>query len=550
MLVRLAFSVMIQVDADILLIDEVLAVGDAAFQQKCFEEFERIKRVEHHRPARHPRHGRGRALLRPGDAARARPPGRRSAARIGSAMRYLQLNFAEEARARGGRANEADRQGAGARRQAERAMRLGDGAARSPRRGSSDEHGARTRVLQGGTPRRRSPRACASTRTWRTRSSRSASRTVTATHVFSATTQLAEPHAGLFAAGEEATVRFSFDNVLAPDRYRATPSHRPARLRHGLDRLARAEAEAVVRSRSAPAGVVPARRDPRRARRTRGGVGVSVDVAAELARIERVGTEVTGPTALGDSPRRLWTADLDARRHRLPPDVLRLGPGLPVELMRPLALFGVLYVVFTRVPRLRRATCPSTRSRCCWASSSTASSARRRGLSVRSLVTRENLVRKIDFPRLAVPLASVPDRAVQPAAEPRRRVRLPPGVRRARRALGWLEMPILIVLLVALRARAVDAAVDAVRALPRRRADLGRRPADHLLRHADLLSDRARCSRRRTCRRWRTCIMLNPFAAILQQARHAVHRPAAPLAAEAIGGTALRPRPARAHRGA
>ena len=33
MQVRLAFSVMIQVDADILLIDEVLAVGDAAFQQ-------------------------------------------------------------------------------------------------------------------------------------------------------------------------------------------------------------------------------------------------------------------------------------------------------------------------------------------------------------------------------------------------------------------------------------------------------------------------------------------------------------------------------------
>jgi ABC-2 type transport system ATP-binding protein len=35
MMVRLAFSVMIQSDADILLIDEVLAVGDAAFQQKC-----------------------------------------------------------------------------------------------------------------------------------------------------------------------------------------------------------------------------------------------------------------------------------------------------------------------------------------------------------------------------------------------------------------------------------------------------------------------------------------------------------------------------------
>jgi ABC-type polysaccharide/polyol phosphate transport system ATPase subunit len=43
MSVRLAFSVSIEVDADILLIDEVLAVGDAAFQQKCFEAFARLK---------------------------------------------------------------------------------------------------------------------------------------------------------------------------------------------------------------------------------------------------------------------------------------------------------------------------------------------------------------------------------------------------------------------------------------------------------------------------------------------------------------------------
>jgi ABC-type polysaccharide/polyol phosphate transport system ATPase subunit len=43
MTVRLAFSVAIQVDAEVLLIDEVLAVGDAAFQQKCFREFHRLK---------------------------------------------------------------------------------------------------------------------------------------------------------------------------------------------------------------------------------------------------------------------------------------------------------------------------------------------------------------------------------------------------------------------------------------------------------------------------------------------------------------------------
>jgi ABC-type polysaccharide/polyol phosphate transport system ATPase subunit len=41
--VRLAFAVATQVDADVLLVDEVLAVGDAAFQQKCFEQFQRLK---------------------------------------------------------------------------------------------------------------------------------------------------------------------------------------------------------------------------------------------------------------------------------------------------------------------------------------------------------------------------------------------------------------------------------------------------------------------------------------------------------------------------
>lgn len=44
MLVRLGFSLMTQVDADVLLIDEVLAVGDAAFQQKSFDAFARLHR--------------------------------------------------------------------------------------------------------------------------------------------------------------------------------------------------------------------------------------------------------------------------------------------------------------------------------------------------------------------------------------------------------------------------------------------------------------------------------------------------------------------------
>lgn len=43
MQVRLAFSIAIRAKTDILLIDEVLAVGDAAFQAKCFDYFYKLK---------------------------------------------------------------------------------------------------------------------------------------------------------------------------------------------------------------------------------------------------------------------------------------------------------------------------------------------------------------------------------------------------------------------------------------------------------------------------------------------------------------------------
>jgi ABC-type polysaccharide/polyol phosphate transport system ATPase subunit len=46
MYVRLGFAAAIQAQADVYLVDEVLAVGDARFQEKCFDTFRRLKREE------------------------------------------------------------------------------------------------------------------------------------------------------------------------------------------------------------------------------------------------------------------------------------------------------------------------------------------------------------------------------------------------------------------------------------------------------------------------------------------------------------------------
>lgn len=46
MQVRLAFSVAIKAQGDILVLDEVLAVGDEAFQRKCDDFFTKVKKIQ------------------------------------------------------------------------------------------------------------------------------------------------------------------------------------------------------------------------------------------------------------------------------------------------------------------------------------------------------------------------------------------------------------------------------------------------------------------------------------------------------------------------
>jgi len=228
MLVRLAFSVMIQVDAEILLIDEVLAVGDAAFQQKCFEEFARIRRegttvllVTHDMGAVQRFCDRA-MLIEHGRCVEIGEP-----ERIG--MRYLQLNFDSDARAQEQTVADAedertvgtpDSGAAVADPKAE--LRLGDRRAEILDSWFEDSGGERQTVLPTGAP-------CAF-RT-RVRFNERLENPLFGVNLHNAdddyvwgASNMYEQKAGVFEAGEEIVFSFAFRNLLAPNRYFATPA--------------------------------------------------------------------------------------------------------------------------------------------------------------------------------------------------------------------------------------------------------------------------------------------------------------------------------------
>jgi ABC-2 type transport system ATP-binding protein len=219
--VRLAFAVAIQVDAEILLVDEVLAVGDAAFQQKCFDVFNEMR--DNGRTIVFVTHDMG-ALNR--FCHRALLLERGSVVHLGEshevADRYLEINFGR------------DPEAAGSGEEA----RGGDGEARVLEAWVEDQRGERQASLAQGEQL---------TLNALVRFNVDVEDPVASVYVLNeehvaivvATSMRENERSGRFDAGEEVRFSFSFENVLAPGRYNPlfTMAHRGT----GLDLMDRLE---------------------------------------------------------------------------------------------------------------------------------------------------------------------------------------------------------------------------------------------------------------------------------------------------------------------
>jgi ABC-type polysaccharide/polyol phosphate transport system ATPase subunit len=210
MLVRLAFSVMIQVDADILLIDEVLAVGDAAFQQKCFDEFNRLR--DERRTVLFVTHDMG-SVQRFCDRAMVLERGDvvllDDAEKV--AAKYYDLNFGGPVEAPPEKPSEDEAV-------EPEPGRRGDGSAEILDAWFEDAHGEPIAAIAQGQP----CTVCARVRfNADARDPHFGATFVDGEHhvVFAASSVWDIPETGSFSAGETVTLRLAFDNWFAPGRY-------------------------------------------------------------------------------------------------------------------------------------------------------------------------------------------------------------------------------------------------------------------------------------------------------------------------------------------
>lgn len=256
--------------------------------------------------------------------------------------------------------------------------------------------------------------------------------------------------------------------------------------------------------------------------------------------IAALGRPIKGPSALGADPRRLWHLTWALAKTEFKLAFFGSALGYLWQLMRPLLLFGVIYVVISQSKLAAGSDEPFFGSSLLLGIVLYSFFSEATGGGVSSLVDRENLVRKIEFPRLAVPLSIVITALLNVA------LNLVPVVifllvAGDRPHWSWLELP-LLVLILGLLATGLSMILSVSYV---RYRDV--RPIWEVLLQMTfyasgififiptikpyiLFGQRVNLSH---------VLMANPFAAILEQARHVFVDPRYPTAAHAIGGDGL-----------
>jgi ABC-type polysaccharide/polyol phosphate transport system ATPase subunit len=204
--VRLSFAVMVHVDADLLLIDEVLAVGDTAFQRKCLDSLRKARSegrtillVTHDMNAVQRFCDRA-LLLDGGDVVAEGDP--RDVSR-----RYEEVNMARYGRSEGP------------------VLHSGDGSAAIVDCWTEDENGARAETIQHGRPTRIrmdvEMRADAEDPNFGFMVTDEQGRGVLAI-----ASEVKQPKTGRYRAGDTLRVDVAFDCVLAAGEYQISPEVR------------------------------------------------------------------------------------------------------------------------------------------------------------------------------------------------------------------------------------------------------------------------------------------------------------------------------------
>jgi ABC-2 type transport system permease protein len=135
-----------------------------------------------------------------------------------------------------------------------------------------------------------------------------------------------------------------------------------------------------------------------------------VSAHAEAAALEQQPHRVHGPSALSGDLRRFWSLTVTLARTEFKVRFYGSVLGYLWTLVRPLLLFGVIWVFFTQIGHVNETGQPGMEE---YGSQLLGSIvlftffAEATGGAVRSMVDRENMLRKIHFPRLVIPASVV-----------------------------------------------------------------------------------------------------------------------------------------------